>query len=209
MRPLDCATASVPSRQVLQVGVERERRLHARHSRRLRGRLHEPPRLPRELNYLQYELPESGQTALQVEELHHRPEHRVGAANQVHAEYRLNTTPRLPDPKGAAEIGEAALEHGSIPHYNSLMPEQRDRWRIHLAQRFGIPKSDIGLEDWERADSWKVPSLTWSLDAGFRPIEVGRAKTGWVVLDNGILRIPREDSSKNEATGRSVSAIGR
>lgn len=101
--------------------------------------------------------------------------------------------------KERRKVGEAALEHGTIPHYNSLTPEQRDQWKIYLAQRFGKPKSEIGLDDWKRANSWKIPSLTWvSLDAGFRPVEVGRAKTSWVDLENGILRIPREDSSKNE-----------
>lgn len=101
--------------------------------------------------------------------------------------------------KERQKIGEAALEYGSVPHYNSLTPDERDRWKTYLAQRFGKPKSGIGLDDWEQANSWKVPSITWvSLDAGFRPIEVGRAKTTWVDLENGILRIPREDASKND-----------
>jgi integrase len=36
-----------------------------------------------------------------------------------------------------------------------------------------------------------------SLDAGLRPIEVQRARTRWVDIENGVLRIPKEDSSKN------------
>lgn len=97
------------------------------------------------------------------------------------------------------KLREAALEYDSIPHYNSVSPEERDRWNQYLAQRFGKPKDEVGLEDWERANSWKIPSLVWTtLDAGLRPIEVERATISWIDLSNGVLRIPREDSSKNE-----------
>lgn len=49
-----------------------------------------------------------------------------------------------------------------------------------------------------RAERKKIPSLIWvCLDAGLRPIEVERAVVSWVDLQNGVLRIPREESSKN------------
>lgn len=97
------------------------------------------------------------------------------------------------------KLREAALELGSIPHYNSVTPEERERWKRYLAQRFSKPKDEIGVDDWERANSWKTPSLVWAtLDAGFRPVEIECATTSWVDLDNGLLRIPREESSKNE-----------
>jgi len=41
------------------------------------------------------------------------------------------------------KIREAALEYGSIPGYNDLSPQERDRWKAHLAQRFEKPKSDV------------------------------------------------------------------
>lgn len=45
---------------------------------------------------------------------------------------------------------------------------------------------------------WKFTSLVWtSLDAGLRPVELGRARTSWVDTENGALRIPRAESSKN------------
>jgi integrase len=48
-------------------------------------------------------------------------------------------------------------------------------------------------------DSWKLASLVLaSLDGGLRPVEVMRAKTYWVDRDNHILRIPVEESSKND-----------
>lgn len=97
-----------------------------------------------------------------------------------------------------ARIREAALEYGSVPGYNDLFPEARDRWKVHLAQRFEKPKSEISPSDWDRANDWKIPSLVWvSMDAGLRPTEVERSTISWIDLDNGVLRIPKEDSAKN------------
>jgi hypothetical protein len=68
-------------------------------------------------------------------------------------------------------VREAALEYGSVPAYNNLTPAARDRWKRYLSQRFEKPKSDVKPADWDRANSWKIPSLVWaSLDAGLRPI---------------------------------------
>ncbi|RDI72976.1 site-specific integrase [Halopelagius longus] len=95
-------------------------------------------------------------------------------------------------------LRDAALEYGSVPHYCSLTPEQRQEWKRHLAQRFRKPMQDIGREEFERANGFKVPSLVWvSLDVGLRPIEVERAKVSWCDYDNAVLRIPANDSAKN------------
>lgn len=95
-------------------------------------------------------------------------------------------------------IREASLEYGSVPGYNDLSPEERDRWKAYLAQRFDKPKENVTPDDWNRANGWKIPSLVWvSLDAGLRPVEVSRAVVGWVDLANEVLRIPAEESSKN------------
>lgn len=97
------------------------------------------------------------------------------------------------------QIREAALEYGSIPSYNNLSSEERADWKAYLAQRFSKSKKDVTPEDWKRANSWKFPSLVWaSLDAGLRPIEVERARISWVDVDNAVLRIPRDESSKND-----------
>lgn len=97
-----------------------------------------------------------------------------------------------------SKIRKAALEYGSIPTYSNLSPEERDKWKAHLAQRFEKPKEEVTESDWSKANGWKTPSLVWtSLDAGLRPIEVARATTQWVDTENGLLRIPKEDSSKN------------
>lgn len=96
------------------------------------------------------------------------------------------------------KLKEASLEHGSIPHYTAVTPDERDRWKAHLAQRFEKPKNEVSRKDWERANGWKMTSIVWtSMDAGLRPKEVGRAKTSWLDLENGLLRIPKEDSTKN------------
>lgn len=113
-------------------------------------------------------------------------------------------------------VREAALEYGSVPAYNSLSPAERNQWKIHLAQRFGKAKKDVGPEDFERANGWKIPSLVWTaLDTGLRPIEVERAKVQWVDTDAKVLRIPKEESSKNadnwvvSLTDRTASALSR
>ena len=95
-------------------------------------------------------------------------------------------------------IQNASLEYGSIPSYANLTPTERDRWKRYLAQRFEKPVSDVTPDDWERANSWKIPSLVWtSLDAGLRPVEVKRASVRWVDTDNRVLRIPKSDSAKS------------
>lgn len=94
-------------------------------------------------------------------------------------------------------IREAALKYGSIPSYSDLSPEERDRWKAYLAQRFEKPKTAVSPQDWDRANGWKIPSLVaTSLDAGLRPIEVERARTYWVDVPNQVLRIPKDESSK-------------
>ena len=96
------------------------------------------------------------------------------------------------------KIKQASLEYGSIPHYDSVDPEERDRWKAHLAQRFEKPKEEVGKEGWERANGWKYPSIIYaSMDAGFRPKEIERAKLSWLDLENEMLRIPKDDSTKN------------
>jgi integrase len=96
-------------------------------------------------------------------------------------------------------IREAALEYGSVPSYQSLSPEQRSRWKAHLAQRFEKPKSQVSPDDFERANGWKYPSLVWAaMDAGLRPVEVNRARVQWVDHENSLLRIPKTDSDLPE-----------
>ena len=118
--------------------------------------------------------------------------------------------------KERSQIREAALEYGSVPSYNNLTPTERDRWKTYLAQRFEKPKDEVEPSEWDRANGWKIPSLVWtSLDAGLRPIEVERSVTSWIDVENKVLRIPKEQSSKtreNWIVGlqeRTASMFGR
>lgn len=96
-------------------------------------------------------------------------------------------------------LREAVLEYGSVPAYAALSPEKRQEWKRELARRFGKPTSEIGREDWNKANGFKYVTILYaSLDAGLRPIEVGRAKTYWIDIENCALRIPAKESSKNE-----------
>lgn len=94
---------------------------------------------------------------------------------------------------------EGVLEFESIPAYNNLSPEERDRWKTYLAQKLGKKKADVSPSDWTALNtSWKFPSLfRTALDAGLRPCEVERAKTGWFRAEKGTLYIPKDDAAKN------------
>lgn len=100
--------------------------------------------------------------------------------------------------KERKRLREVSLEYGSVPAYSNLSPAERNRWKAHLAQRFEKPKDEVEPDDWKKANSWKIPSLVAvSLDTGLRPIEVERATVSWVDTDNAVLRIPKDESSKN------------
>lgn len=114
------------------------------------------------------------------------------------------------------KVRQAALNQGSIPSRNGLSVAERKQWAGYIAQLLEKPMDDVTEEDWDRIDGWKIPSLVWaSLDAGLRPVEVGRARTSWIDTANEVLRIPREESSKNKGnwtvslTERTATALER
>lgn len=95
-------------------------------------------------------------------------------------------------------LREAALEYDSIPAYSWMSPEERSRWKEYLAYHLDKPLSDVRPDDFEDAEGYKYATMVCvSLDCGLRPVEVGRATTQWVDIDNAVLRIPKEESSKN------------
>ena len=96
-------------------------------------------------------------------------------------------------------LREGVLEFETIPAYNNLTPEDRDRWKAYLAQKLGKKKAEISPSDWEALNtSWKFPSLIrTALDTGLRPCEVERANTRWVRTEKGTLYIPKDDAAKN------------
>jgi integrase len=100
------------------------------------------------------------------------------------------------------QLREAALEYGTIPSYSTIKckQERRERLKPYVAEHTEIPADELGVDDWEENEvpSWRYTSMVWaSLDTGLRPDEVANAKTAWVDIENAVLRIPKEDSSKN------------
>jgi len=110
---------------------------------------------------------------------------------------------------GTAAIRQATLDKGSIPAHNSVSPKERKQWQGYIAQELNKPYDDVTPDDWEKVTGWKISSLTWtSLDPGSRPAEVGNARVPWIDIQNEVLRIPKENSSKNE-DNRTVSLTSR
>lgn len=95
---------------------------------------------------------------------------------------------------------EAALKKYSLPSYynKSLSDDERDSLKALVSQRLGKPKKDVAPEDFTDASSWKVPSMVAVCsDTGLRPIEVGRTQKDWFDLDNGLMVVPADESTKN------------
>ena len=54
-----------------------------------------------------------------------------------------------------------------------------------LAQRFEKPKTQVGPDDWERANSFKFASMFWlGMDLGLRPSEIAKIRVSWLDMDN-------------------------
>lgn len=103
------------------------------------------------------------------------------------------------------DLREAALEYGSVPAYSNLTPEERSRWKRYISMMLEKPMTEVTPDDWDRMNNWKIPSLVWtSLDTSLRPVEVERAVVSWVDTNNAVLRIPKEESSKNRDNRGSI-----
>lgn len=114
------------------------------------------------------------------------------------------------------EIRQAALNRGSIPAYDTLSSAEKAGWKHYVARVLEKQFEEVAAADWEQVDGWEITSLVWtSLDAGLRPDEVANATPQWVDTDNGVLRIPYQESSKNEGnwtvslTDRTTEALRR
>ncbi|AFZ73763.1 tyrosine-type recombinase/integrase [Natronobacterium gregoryi] len=109
-----------------------------------------------------------------------------------------------PDPFRKEELKrltEAALTYKTIPSYNNLSPDERDRWKAHIAQELGKPKEDVRPADWDHINhSWKIPSLVrTSRGHGWRPDLVRRLKVQWYDSKTQTIHIPAGEAPKNDA----------
>jgi len=115
-----------------------------------------------------------------------------------------------------ADLYDAAIEYGSVRNYHSVTPEERENLKRHLSQQMTKPKDEISPVDFEKANSWKFPSLlAVSIDLGLRPIEIKRSNTGWLRLTDKKVVIPRNEASKEKdpwecvLSSRAVRAVKR
>jgi integrase len=108
------------------------------------------------------------------------------------------------DPFNRTEINllwEASLTYKSIPKYNNLTPDERDRWRRHLAQELGKPKGEVRPADWDKVNKhWKIPSIIGTEKAaGWRPALINRMRVDWYDADAQKIIIPAEYAVKNDS----------
>lgn len=83
-------------------------------------------------------------------------------------------------------------------NFNSSGKSQSPRDYLTKKERKKVRKGALDKTTSNGKETWKFTSLVWAaLDAGLRPVEISRARTSWVDVQNSILRIPREESSKN------------
>jgi len=113
-------------------------------------------------------------------------------------------------------IRQAALNEGNIPAYSTLTVNERRGWKLYISNALGKDYDEVTREDWDEVEGWEITSLVWtSLDTGLRPNEVRNASTRWIDTENGVLRIPKEESSKNEGnwtvslTDRTATSLSR
>ena len=122
------------------------------------------------------------------------PEHRSdkGNGSMSHSYFKKHELSRLYN---------AAIEISSFKSYDNknMSSEERQRLKIHLSQRLGKSKDEIGPKDFKEANSWKIPSMvSLCCDAGLRPIEVERSSVDWINFRDSELVIPYEESSKGD-----------
>jgi site-specific recombinase XerD len=105
-----------------------------------------------------------------------------------------------------SKLYEAALDYGTVKHYNNCTVEERDRIKGVLASRLSIAKENVTKKHFEQANSWKIPSLVGvALDIGMRPIEAKRARTHWfdpVLSSKHEMDIPAAEATKNDNNWR-------
>jgi integrase len=100
------------------------------------------------------------------------------------------------------QLWEASLTFKSIPSYNNLTPQERSRWKAHLAQEFGKPKQEVQPDDWDRINNcWKIPSIVRTTRSqGWRPALIGRMEVDWYDPDSQTIYIPKGEAPKNDSS---------
>lgn len=107
------------------------------------------------------------------------------------------------------KVKTASLSAYAVPRRDQMNPGEEREWAAHLAQRLRKPIVDLTEEDWERANSYKIPSLVYAAhDLAARPCEIERATLSWFTLnDEGESFIsinPEEDSKEGKDNRRCI-----
>jgi len=102
-------------------------------------------------------------------------------------------------PEEMNRLYEVSLQVYSIRSYWSVNPDERQELKRFVSQQQGVNIEDVGEEHFEKASSWKYPSIiAVTSDLGLRPIEVGKMQADWVNLPHNEINIPAKDSTKNK-----------
>lgn len=106
-------------------------------------------------------------------------------------------------PHELTTVRDASLEAYYIPPPEDHEPGEEDEYAAKLAQSLRKPKTELTDDDWAKGGSWKIPSLVYvSRDVGFRPTEIEKSSTDWLVLNDAPgekswLKIPKSHDSKD------------
>lgn len=97
-------------------------------------------------------------------------------------------------------LWEAALDYKTIPSYNNLSPDERDRWRKHLAQELGKPQDQVNPDDWKKVNTnWKIPSIVGTTkSAAWRPAFFERCEVDWYNPASQTIVVPAEHAVKTQ-----------
>lgn len=96
-------------------------------------------------------------------------------------------------------VKSAALEYGVPTDVDGSAESNREEYVTKLSQHLGKPKDEITEEDWEKVESWKIPSLIYvALDCALRPKEVKNLTMDQIDWRREYLVFEEDDTTKND-----------
>lgn len=133
-----------------------------------------------------------------------RPEHATEYIENTVAYRDVSTATKRKIEEALARYHEWAHQEHNVDertHEQIFDSSGADSPRDFLTreERRKLREAALATGDWREASI-----ILTCLDAALRPVEVRRARVQWVDVENQLLRIPREDSSKNEEDWRTA-----
>lgn len=136
---------------------------------------------------------------------HQGIEYKIPKSKEVHKRINKKKSNSFTDwlrPNELKAVRDASLEAYYIPPREDHEPGEQEKYTAKLAQTLRKPKNELTDEDWAKGRSWKIPSIVYvSRDVGFRPTEIEKSNTNWLVLKDkpeeySWLKIPKDEDSK-------------